>query len=306
MVVNLDIGTGISLAQPSISLTQTTEVIIGIKALDKLLGPSCDYLGDSLGKSVECVIRNLQDIFGNAIRLVGSKIDEEGGINPRVLKPIVNDGGFCEDKLAKCYYGGILASSRTKNRADDRGIPFVNVLSSMSIYQIRTHYIFYTCIKHLCDGKGYIVNLKKDREKMSIFLPDNVYLKAMNFSNNEDVTIILPHTITGLIRLGLIDSCTYGTKEMIKHHYPLVGTDGIYFTPSSFGIELYLWAHGRSDVPIGSFLINEIKIPKSEFVDIPSGSISVNSDFKEQIEHEDRINFLKRMDDLSNESRFHL
>lgn len=273
---NLDTGTGLA-------LFGTTEILIRTEVLKKLLGPSCDYLGNEIERSVERVSKNLGDIFANSIKILGSKIDEEGGINPRILRLVVNEGGYCEDNLSKCYFGGILASSRTKNRIDDRGIPFANVLSSMSTYQIRTHYVIYTCIKNLFDGKGYIGNLSGDRKKMSIFLPGDIYLKAMNLSNDENINLILPHTITGLLRLGLIDFCTYGTKEIIRQHYPSAETYGFYFIPSTFGIELYLWVHGLSNIPIESFLKNEIIVPKNEYVEIPDGYISTNSDSSEHL-----------------------
>lgn len=143
----------------------------------------------------------------------------------------------------------------------------------MSVYQIRTHYIFYSIIKRLFEGQNIEFGLADNRKKMSIFLPINVYIKSMDLSEKEDLNIILPHTIYGLIRLGLIDEdFKFGSKEACQKKYPQAETDGIIFIPTIFGIEFYLWVHGYPNINVLNFISKDIQFAKSEILTIPDGA----------------------------------
>ena len=67
---------------------------------NKLLGPTADYLGDSLKELVEKKHQNLSEIFRRAHTKLGSKIENPGTVRPRVLKSVLEDGSFTEDSLA--------------------------------------------------------------------------------------------------------------------------------------------------------------------------------------------------------------
>lgn len=64
-------------------------------------------------------------------------------MNLRALKSIIEKGRFCEDEITSEYYGGLLASSRTEDGEDDRAVGYLNVVSKLSVSQIRFHYVAY-------------------------------------------------------------------------------------------------------------------------------------------------------------------
>ena len=129
----MDVGTALVLASGA---TASKDLLI------KLLGPTADYLGEGTKNKIQKSYDNINKIFNHSIKLLGPKIETEGEVNPRILKHILNEGAFCEDELASEYFGGVLASSRTNESKDDRGLSYLVVVSNMSTYQIKTHYIF--------------------------------------------------------------------------------------------------------------------------------------------------------------------
>lgn len=132
-----EIGTGI--AALAIALG-------GKDFLTKILGPTADYIGEQAKLMVEKQVQNTNRIFQNANRILGPKLDEPGTVPPRVLKEILENGSFCDEELSAEYFGGILASSRSGISRDDRAMTMLDLIKSLSIYQIRTHYIFYQIV----------------------------------------------------------------------------------------------------------------------------------------------------------------
>jgi hypothetical protein len=63
-----------------------------------------------------------------------------------------------------------------------------------------------------------------------------------------------------LIKHELIDHrFTMGPPDKLKDHCPHATELGMIVIPSFFGAELYLWAHGLSDVPIDQFLDDSLE-----------------------------------------------
>ena len=113
----------------SLTTLGTGLVVLGSKdILTKMLGPSAEYIGEVTKGLVEKCNINLDNIFSKAKRRLGNKIEDPGIVNPRVLKHVLDEGRFCEDELTAEYYGGLLASSRTKEGRDDRASRSLNVL----------------------------------------------------------------------------------------------------------------------------------------------------------------------------------
>lgn len=259
----MDVGTGLVLAA---SAATSKDLLI------KLLGPTADYFGEGMKNHIQKSYDNINRICNHSIKLLGPKIEIYGEVSPRILKNILSEGAFCEDELASEYFGGVLASSRTSDSKDDRGLAYLAVVNNMSTYQIRTHYIFYSIIENLFKGQDLSCSIGEDRNKMRVFLPWSVYSESMGINDGD--WLILSHSMVGLSRLDLIgDFYAYGPKDSISS-YPEVNSDGILFTPSNFGVELYLWVHGHSNIPVGSFLKNKIQFSKSELISIPNGAIS--------------------------------
>jgi hypothetical protein len=103
----------------------------------KLLGPSTKYLGGKTQELTEWAVKNIENIFLNAKNKLGDNINEPGIVPPRVLRGIINEGAYCEDKIAAEYLGGVLASSRSDTTRDDRGVTINALISRLSVYQMR-------------------------------------------------------------------------------------------------------------------------------------------------------------------------
>jgi hypothetical protein len=241
----------------------------------KLLGPTADYLGGEIaGLTRKCNI-NISDIFDRATRKLGNKLDDHGQVNPRILKGILSDGAFTEDSLAAEYFGGVLASSRTQTKRDDRGLSLLAVIRDMSCYELRLHYICYHLVKQFYNGSNLKVQRRPDTEKLLVFLPANVFDISMELGSGYSDPSIIHHSIHGLHRLTLIGNfyAYGGTNITIK--FPETPSGGVLLQPSAFGAELYLWAQGRSDIGIHRFLETDIEFEDLTDVVIPDGALRV-------------------------------
>jgi hypothetical protein len=240
---------------------------LGKDGLNKLLGPTADYLGVSLKDFVQKRADNVGKIFGNAEKKLGNKINEKGQVPPKVLKTIIDEGSYCDDTVAVEYFGGVLASSRTESGRDDRGARIGKILDNMSVYQIRSHYLVYSIIRKLFKDSKYLFN-QEDRHKMEIFIPWAIYLNAMQFNEkeNEQFTSILNNTFFGLNKDSLIGTFYYGPVEHIQKNYADAKEGGIVVSPSALGAELYLWGYGFGDKEL-SFILGDANFEDLE--DIP-------------------------------------
>lgn len=182
-----------------------------------------------------------------------------------MLKAVLDEGSFSNDRLAVEYLGGILASSRTDHGRDDRGARIAKVLDALSTYQLRTHYLIYSSVRTLFAGKGLSINLE-DRPKMQIFMPFSGYLSAMDFSETEllQFNSLLSHIFFGLHGNNLLESqFQYGDKDSIVKIFAGATEGGIVCQPSALGVELFLWAFGHADKPL-DYLFSPKLLPTVE------------------------------------------
>lgn len=225
---------------------------LGKDGIEKLLGPTAEYLGNGLRDLAKKRADNIGRIFQKAEKKLGAKIEQPGEVPPRVLKAVLDEGSFCDDELAAEYFGGVLASSRTDLGRDDRGARIAKILDGLSSYQIRTHYLIYGTVKNLFASSGLPLNMD-GRPKMQVYLPFGGYADAMEFSQTESKQYgqLLTHTFFGLSSEDLIDShWQYGPKESLIKLYAHAKDGGIVCQPSALGAELFLWAFGHSDKPL--------------------------------------------------------
>ena len=261
---------------PGTGLTVLGAALGSAKLVEKLLGPTAEYIGEGIRDWTEQRTRNVKRIFTIAARNLGDKINAKGTVPPKVLKGILSDGSFCDDLLTAEYFGGVVASSRSTVSRDDRGASFVALITRLSVYQLRTHYVFYYIIKELFNGTEVDFSDLNQREaKMQVYVPSNVYHKALDFSEEEGETLgaILPHSLFGLAREQLLsEKFMIGTVEMIKKKHPEAAMGGILFRPSPLGLELFLWAHGRSSWTWRQFFDEANRFEIVGGIEINSGS----------------------------------
>jgi hypothetical protein len=219
--------------------------------IEKLLGPTAEYLGHGLRDFAQKRAQNINRIFQNASSKLGEKLETPGEVPPKVLKAVLEDGSFSNDDLAVEYLGGILASSRTDNGRDDRGARIAKAVGSLSTYQLRTHYLVYSTIRALFSDSGHVANME-GRPKMQIFIPFSGFISAMDFSDTEQLEFgpLLSHIFFGLHGDNLIEGAwQYGAKEGMMKMYPDATEGGIICQPSAFGFEMLLTAFGHSNKP---------------------------------------------------------
>ena len=245
--------------------------VIGSKdILVKILGPTADYVGGEVKNFVAKCNVNLDNIFIRAQKKLGDRISEDGQVSPRVLKHVIDEGRFCEDSIVADYYGGVLASSKSEIERDDRGVAVLATIKSLSVYQLRLHYLFYSLVYDMYKGKGK--RLGTDRGKMSIYIPISVYLEAMSFSPSENVSAILIHSVEGLVRSGLVESnFSYGSQEYLSKRFPSATEPGVIMAPSVFGAEVFLWGQGVKGATGHEVVDEHLKLPPPEIA-IPTGS----------------------------------
>ena len=146
----MDLGTGLAL--------------LGTKDLvSKILGPTAEYIGEGIKTWTEKRVNNVRRIFANAAKKLGDRIDSDGQVPPRILRGILEEGSVTDDPLAADYFGGVLASSRTSIGRDDRGATIISLLSRLSAYQIRTHYVLYSVIRDMYLGGSYQFDALEER-----------------------------------------------------------------------------------------------------------------------------------------------
>lgn len=242
----MDPGTGLSILGTAVG---------SAKVLEKILGPTAEYLGQGLREWTERSTANVGKVFGKAKEKLGSKIETDGAVPPKVLKGILEEAPFCDDELAAEYFGGVLASSRSPVSRDDRGAAMIALVGRLSTYQIRTHFFFYHVLKALFDGGGFGVLTGEQRQQLQTFIPFSGFVSALEFGPGEDINVILNHVMFGLHRETLIEGeFRYGPKEDISARFAAAQEGGVIFQPSALGVELLHWAHGQGDVPISRFL----------------------------------------------------
>ena len=232
-------------------------------------------------------IENLSRIFASAQKYLGPKLEEEqSGIPPRVLKEIIENGSFCEDEVCTEYYGGILASSRSGISRDDRAIVMLDIIKSLSTYQIRTHYVVYQILRTIFLDTS--LNVCTDSSDFTIYIPVEIYEEAISLEEGEILSSIVTHSIVGLVNKGLLaQDYQFGSKEFLRSRYPkhkkIITSEGLILTPTVIGAQLFIWANGFSNKTEDSFINGSLNIKPHKGVSIPSGTVPLkNSDHTNQ------------------------
>lgn len=246
------------------------------KVIEKLLGPTADYIGTGLKDWAARSLRNLRSIFDRASELLGDKLETPGGISPRVLKEVLAEGAFCEDGLWADYFGGVLASSRSENGRDDRGARFAALIANLSTYQLRLHFVIYKLIKEVFQGTDHLPTDTEGRRKLTLFIPREAFDVGMELGPAENGDLITQHTLVGLAAVGLIsNSYVNGSQSELLPFFPDAPAGGILVQPSMLGFELLLWAYGLGNVHVVRFLHPDVRIRSRIKLEVTPGVRSV-------------------------------
>lgn len=258
----MDLGTGLA-------------VFGSAKLVEKLLGPTADYVGEGLKDFTEKRVNNIKKIFGIAQEQLGERIKEEGQVPPRVLKGVLDEGSFVEDELTAQYFGGVLAASRSNFKNDDRGTSFISLITKLSSYQLHLHFILYSLLRNQFLNKRLNVASQKHRRELRMYIDLFSLENSFNLSSSKQFETILQHSAFGLNRETLIEDFAFGKpNDLLDYYSEPSETDlknrSFVFTPSAFGVELFLWAHGESDTALDWFLSRTVKLESVKEIELPN------------------------------------
>lgn len=244
--------------------------------IQKVLGPTAEYLGEYFRDMAERRLTNTGRIFDVAERRLGSRINNKGSVHPKVLKEVLESGSYAEEQLAAEYFGGILASSRSEVSRDDRGAALAGLVARQTTYQVRLHYLIYTALKLIYDGNTrYVLSDGTTIDDLYCYIPLESYCEAMDFAPEEDGNSILGHSLFGLARDGLIDKQFAAGMEPHHHWLGITHEEGLIVTPTAVGAELYMWAHGLGHIWISEFFNPEVVFKADVGIPIPPQMIKV-------------------------------
>ena len=224
----------------------------GKDVLRKLLGPTADYLGEGLRDLVQKRVETVKKIFDSAVGKLEDRIEQPGVVPPKIIKGIIADGSFATEDVEVEYFAGILAASRTPDGNDDRGVRALKTLANLSSYQIRTHYIVYSCIVASYFGSSANINNSTEARKLQVLFAFDRYFGEMGISDTgqhenlaEFANDVLSHALHGLLDDGLIaNNVAWGSAEHIRHSW--VTKPGIAVAPTRSGLELFRLGIGAS------------------------------------------------------------
>lgn len=241
---------------------------LGIDLLRRVLGGSANEVGEALRRLTEYRLRNVGRVVENA---AGKVSDEAGEVPMRVAMRVLEEASNADDAAIVDYLGGVLASSHTLVGRDDRGAAWTALISTMSTYQLRFHYILYREFRRLVMDQT--VNLAEEgTSDYPIFIPMDDYRRAMEFGENEDEDSLTGHVLIGLFRLGLLQErfTVAGSKNVLwRHWHGDITTGGFVGTITIFGVELFLWALGWGGSHVNT-IIDPAAPLEDVFADVPA------------------------------------
>ena len=255
-------------------LPRSLSVLGSPTTIEQILGASAEYIGGDTDDWPEPHRENIQRVFRCAeARLGQDGLGKPGVVPPRVLKYILRNAPFCADALEAEYLGGVLASSKSASPCDDRGASLVATLGRLSTYQLRMHYALYALAQRQLQGRTDLyLGMRKDRLDHACFFAELGGLKAdmqLDGLNDEDALEVITNAVTGLVHETLIEDRQYASGDQNElllwcESGPLQQRDescedfamgdGVVYTISGAGMELFCAAHGLRCKPERTFV----------------------------------------------------
>jgi hypothetical protein len=199
-------------------------------AVRKLIGPLFDEVGTDLARAYAA---GRDKLLSKATSKV-EDLEDGRRANLRVAKDVLMNGSITDDEVCAEYFGGVLASSRSEDGADDGAIGYVGAIQGMSSKQLRLHYFIYNELNRLLSESSEKVHVGQGSElnKWGVYiLTGELMLSGM------DVT----REMVALSRLGLVSNWTVNSHPFDEGKL----IPYLMATPTTFGVLLYAVAHNR-------------------------------------------------------------
>lgn len=210
-------------------------------AVNKLLGPSADYFGELGRDLIKEALQNLGRVFSISCDKLRGQLDQPGKVNIRVLKGVCDEAPFSNDAFSAEYFGGLLASARSPEGKDDSAMPFINLVRSLSSFQLRLHFIAYSLFaSHPAELTR--TDFRQVWDRSEIHIPAHELFNAMQVVETEGQDIVIL-ALTGLMDQGLVGSSTrYNVGGLYSSHD--VANNTVIISPTPRGAQLFLRALG--------------------------------------------------------------
>ena len=223
--------------------------------VSKLLGPTAEYLGGEMKTLVEKSQKNIASVFKRAEKKCGPKLEVPGAVNARVMKHVYDEARFSDDELLAEYFGGVLASARTEDGVDDRGVYYSQIVKSMSSYQLRCHYFFYYLMWHHAKSLTLDLNSNIDRGKLTLVVPVKCYEDTFAHEPDQNKMPFIAHALSGLAKSDLIgENFALQNPEDLKKQKIDVDQFAFLIHPTITGLELFIWVHGQGNIGLPAFM----------------------------------------------------
>lgn len=211
-------------------ITATTALALA----NKLLGKTGELIASDLAEVYSVGRNKILDVFAKKV----TNPKDPWQTNLRVTKDVFLNGSFSDESVCAEYFGGILASSRSSDGKDDRGVYYVDIIKSLSSHQLFFHYIIYNSLNkywsslppesvHPNPGMGTEIG------NINLWMP-TIQLEKIGIQIDKDVFALQNK---GLIHDELeANQIQLGDKRMLP--YVKVG-------PSTLGIQVYSVANNK-------------------------------------------------------------
>ncbi len=194
----------------------------------------------------------------------------------RVALAVLNEGSYSDDPWVVEYLGGVLASSRSDRPRDDRGVYWTQLISRLSAYDLRAHYIWYNAFRAVylqrVRDSGVNIHDAAQLERLAVIMPSRVWGTAMDFvpEELESFAELLTHCLHTLAAEGLLIWVAAGRAEDFRERgYPGASEAAIVYKPTLRGIQLSLWGAGIGDEPATAFFGDTELFPRVELEILP-------------------------------------
>lgn len=238
----------------------------GAKLLYDVFGETSKLIGKRLSVYAEAGLLNLERVLKRARHRESLTGKGTGSVPARVIQHLLPEACFCEDEVQAEYLGGILASSKGPVARDDRAVSHLSLLASLSTYQIRSHYLLYSCILRWKGERAEHINrwiVADQHTNITVAITEEEFLRMMMFVPEEPAASICQHIFAGLEERGLCEGGLYVVLPNSRRPgQPKVAFR--YYYPTVLGIELFMWGLGHGDQTIEAYrpeLLNDHTLP---------------------------------------------
>jgi hypothetical protein len=178
-----------------------------------------------------------------------SRSQSPGAVPPRVAAAAFEAASYANNAFVAEYLSGVLASSRSEDGTDDRGVTWTALVSRLSSDQLALHYCLYSIVRSLAVGKTFEV--ATDLFGEPIFAEFSAVLALLGTPSSSR----LMDALYGLHAEGLIaDTFHHGDTNYLRKaaggrwkDVPETPQGGVVFAASARGTALFLQAHGYGE-----------------------------------------------------------